>query len=278
MKRVLSLVLIIGGVILIAIPIVGKYRTKKLQQNMIKEFYANTELESNEILINPIENEKLNNIFQWGDEIDNQNHIMPIDINESVNEQAEDTQNIDDNTQNNAENNTEGNTESSSSDNNTNIIDNSNEDNNTNNSNNLKKKPKIKQKPKAIAVISINKIDVKLPVANGLDLETLKYAIGYMPSSGKFGEIGNAVLAGHRSHTYGVFFNRLDELEIGDEIVIDTDNKEYVYTVYEKKIVEPDDVSVMRGSSKFKVITLITCDPIIGATHRLIIHGVIKEK
>ncbi|MCT4597523.1 MAG: class D sortase [Vallitalea sp.] len=265
MRKVLSLVLIIVGVILISIPLIGRYRTKKLQQEMIQDFYAHSEPEANEEAIKLEENEILNDIFKWGDIEDNQSDITPIEVNTQINTQEE-TQEVLNNDSNDKTNNT------SSDDNNNNTNNNAA----TNNNSNLKKKPKIKQKPKAIAVIKIDKIDVNLPIASGIDIETLKYAIGYMPNSGEFGEIGNAVLAGHRSHTYGVFFNRLNELENGDKIVINTKDKEYVYTVYEKKIVEPNDLTVMRGSSKFKVITLITCDPVIGATHRLIVHGVIE--
>lgn len=266
MRQIISLVLIIGGVILIAIPFIGRYRTKQLQEEMLEEFYANAQLEQNNDLINSQSSSKLNDIFKWGDEEENQCNITPLEVNDDVVRQVEELNEAtaDNHSQNSDEN-------SHSEEENAN-----NSDTTNNNSSNLSKKPKIKQKPKAIAVIKIDKIGVNLPIANGIDLETLKYAIGYMPESGKLGEIGNAVLAGHRSHTYGVFFNRLNELEQGDKIVINTRDKEYVYTIYEKKIVEPDDISVMRGSSKFKVITLITCDPVIGATHRLIIHGVME--
>ncbi|MCT4544167.1 MAG: class D sortase [Vallitalea sp.] len=266
MRRVLSVVLIIGGMIFITIPFVGRYRTKKFQQKLLKELYL-FKVESNEDLINSHKNEKLDGIFRGGDKEENKGRISSIDRIENVNGQIE-TLAL--------------NTHSKISTDNSLIEDNNspnndqNKDNIHSNNSNLQKKTEIKQKPKAVAVIKIDKIDVNLPIANGIDLETLKYSIGYMPGSGKFGEIGNAVLAGHRSHTYGVFFNRLNELENDDKIIITIKDKEYVYTVYEKKIVEPDDISVMKGSSKYKVITLITCDPVIGATHRLIIHGVIK--
>lgn len=271
MRKVLSLVLIFVGIILICIPFVGRYRTKKIQQEMLQDFYEHSQLDANKEIVNLKENEILNNIFKWGDIENNQSDITPIEVNVQVNSQEEETQ--DGEAVHNESNVNSENTSSSDNNTNNNTLDKADT---TNNNSKLKKKTKIKQKPKAIAVIKIDKIDVNLPIANGIDLETLKYAIGYMPNSGKFGEIGNVVLAGHRSHTYGVFFNRLNELENGDKIVINTKDKEYVYTIYEKKIVEPDDLTVMRGSSKFKVITLITCDPVIGATHRLIIHGVIE--
>lgn len=267
MRRVISLLLIITGVVLIALPLIGKYRTHRLQETMLEEFYSDFQPQNEEELdISRQNNMVLNDIFSWGDKNENQDSIKPIEVNEqylndSDDEVTEET-NVDD-------------TDSNANDDSNNITTES--DVKDTEPEKKKDKPKPKPKPKAIAIIKIDKIGVHLPIANGIDHETLKYAIGHMPESGKFGEIGNSVLAGHRSHTYGVFFNRLNELEQGDKINIVTKEKEFIYTVYDKKIVEPDDVSVMRGSSKSKVITLITCDPVIGATHRLIIHGMIDN-
>ncbi|GMQ62414.1 class D sortase [Vallitalea maricola] len=267
MRRVISLLLIITGVILIALPLVGKYRTHRLQETMLEEFYSDFQPQNEEELdVSRQNNMVLNDIFSWGDKTENQESINPIEVNEqSLSDSDTDTEetNVND-------------TDSNANDDSNNITPESDVDESTE-PEKKKDKPKPKPKPKAIAIIKIDKIGVHLPIANGIDLETLKYAIGYMPESGEFGQIGNAVLAGHRSHTYGVFFNRLNELEQGDKINIVTKEKEFIYTVYDKKIVEPDDVSVMRGSSKSKVITLITCDPVIGATHRLIIHGMIDN-
>ncbi|GMQ57522.1 hypothetical protein AN1V17_19170 [Vallitalea sediminicola] len=269
MRRAISLLLIITGVVLIALPLIGKYRTKKMQETMLEEFYNDLQPQSaQELDISEQNNRVLNDIFEWGDKNENQESIIPIEV---------DKQSL-------VNNNTDSREESNIENTEINTNDDSIKDNNvtpessTDNSQDTEgKKEKPKPKPEAIAIIKIDKIGVHLPITNGIDLETLKYAIGYMPESGKFGQIGNAVLAGHRSHTYGVFFNRLNELAKGDKISIITKDNEYNYTVYDKKIVEPDDISVMRGSSKSKVITLITCDPVIGATHRLIIHGKIDN-
>ena len=85
------------------------------------------------------------------------------------------------------------------------------------------------------------------------------------------------MLTAHRSYTYGRFFNRLDEVKIGDEIVITTAGETYRYTVYNKVIVEPDDTSVTRGSKEEKILTLITCHPIHNATHRLVVQTKMSE-
>lgn len=135
----------------------------------------------------------------------------------------------------------------------------------------------VKKMPKAIGIVTIDKIKVNLPIAEGVTLDVLKFAIGHMPGTAELGEIGNTVLAGHRSHTFGSFFNRLDEVEIGDVIVLQKSDGTFVtYEVDHKVFVKPDDLSVLKGNATEKALTLITCHPEINPTSRLIIHA--REK
>jgi sortase A len=123
-----------------------------------------------------------------------------------------------------------------------------------------------------IGIITIPKINLEAAIGEGVDTETLKYAVGHFPGTPVPEKRGNFCIAGHRSYTYGEFFNRLDELQIGDEIVIKTESSQYKYKVYEKKIVEPSEISIL-DNTKSPIITLVTCTPIRIATHRLIIKG-----
>lgn len=139
-------------------------------------------------------------------------------------------------------------------------------------------KPKtLKKMPKPIGVITISSIDVKLPIAEGVDLETLKFAVGHMPGTAALGGVGNSVLAGHRSHTFGIFFNRLDEVIVGDQIIIEkADGSTTTYEVYKTLLVDPKDTSVLNTTSEHKVLTLITCHPEINPDSRLIVHAIEK--
>jgi len=132
-------------------------------------------------------------------------------------------------------------------------------------------------KQKVLGVIVIDKIKIKYPIVEGVEKENLRTAIGHIPGTAPLGEAGNCALAGHRSYTFGAYFNRLDELDVGDEITIKTKDKDYIYTVYEKQVVSPDDVSVIKGGKDDYILTLITCTPIYIATHRLIIHARLKN-
>lgn len=142
----------------------------------------------------------------------------------------------------------------------------------------LDKAGTIGEKLSVLGIIKIDRIDLKAPIAEGAQLDILKYAIGHISSTSKLNTIGNSVVAGHRSHSFGIYFNRLDEMKIGDEIVVETSEEKVTYVVYEILIVEPDDVSVLRSSSKYRVITLVTCDPVYNPTHRLIVHAIDKEQ
>ncbi len=55
-----------------------------------------------------------------------------------------------------------------------------------------------------------------------------------MENTGVLGETGNYAIAGHRNHTYGKNFNRLEELEQGDIIYASDNENQYKYTVVDK--------------------------------------------
>lgn len=129
----------------------------------------------------------------------------------------------------------------------------------------------------AIGLLTVNKIGLKIPVVEGVSQESLSIGAGHIPGTAHIGETGNVVLAGHRSYTFGIFFNRLDELEIGDEIDIKAGGSIYSYFVYNKKIVEPTDLSVLSGNNSERQLTLITCHPPTSSRYRLIIQARMNE-
>jgi sortase A len=133
---------------------------------------------------------------------------------------------------------------------------------------------KVEQpKVNPIGIINIKKINLSLPILPGATKENMKYAAVYMTETSPIGEIGNTAIAAHRARTKGRLFNRLNELAVGDEITLIKNKQKYIYTVYEVLVVEPTDVSVLNRNKKDRVLTLITCDPLVNPTHRLIIHA-----
>ncbi|WP_379158713.1 class D sortase [Paenibacillus sp. sgz5001063] len=126
---------------------------------------------------------------------------------------------------------------------------------------------------KITGIIRIDKINLKLPILEGATKANMKHAAAHMKETAAIGQVGNAAIAAHRSRTAGRLFNRLNEVEIGDTISVQTSEQDYRYVVYDISIVEPTDISVLNGQGKDKILTLITCDPLVNPTHRLIIHA-----
>lgn len=122
----------------------------------------------------------------------------------------------------------------------------------------------------------IPKINLSIFIGEGVEDNVLKYSAGHFPETVMPGEKGNTAFAGHRNHTYNSYFNRLNELSKGDEIIIETKNGEFTYIVTETKIVEPSEVSVLENTTD-ATITLVTCHPIRQNTQRLIVKGTLKN-
>ncbi|MGQ3481010.1 class D sortase [Paenibacillus sp. TY11] len=129
------------------------------------------------------------------------------------------------------------------------------------------------QEEAPIATIRIDRIGLKLPVLEGVTRDHMRYAAVHMSETATLGQVGNAAIAAHRSRTTGRLFNRLNEVKIGDQILIHTRGEKYVYEVYNISIVTPTNVSVLKSIKKQKLLTLITCDPLVNPTHRLIVHA-----
>lgn len=133
-------------------------------------------------------------------------------------------------------------------------------------------------KQTVLGIIQIKKIKVNVPVVEGVKASNLRAGVGHIPGTAALGSPGNSALAGHRSYTFGKFFNRLDELAVDDEIIITTKEEELRYKVFKKFVVKPDDVSILKGNKDETIITLITCTPIYVASHRLIVQAGLEER
>ncbi|WP_226536306.1 class D sortase [Fictibacillus halophilus] len=133
-------------------------------------------------------------------------------------------------------------------------------------------------KSSIIGKLSINKIDLTIPIMEGASQANLKVAAGHMKGTSPIGETGNAAIAAHRSYTYGKQFNRLPEVESGDLIQVETTQKILTYKITEKLLVLPTDLSVLQNNTNESIITLITCHPMKNPTHRYIVKAVLQKE
>ncbi len=139
---------------------------------------------------------------------------------------------------------------------------------------------KLPKEGSEIGILTIPRIEAELPVTAGVSEKQLKISEGWVMQTDMVGSVGNAVIAGHRSYTSGLHFNRLDELEAGDEILFTAaDGEAMRFIVEETLTVDPDDPAVFSLPQEGRAqLTLYTCTPIRKATHRLIVRALRLEE
>jgi sortase A len=128
------------------------------------------------------------------------------------------------------------------------------------------------------AIIRIPKIGVDKNVVEGVGVGDLKKGPGHYPETPLPGQKGNAAIAGHRT-TYGAPFNRVDELEPGDEIIVETVQGTFRYEVIDEDgdgdghtIVTPSQVEVLEDKGDNR-LTLTACHPKLSARQRIVIFA-----
>jgi sortase A len=128
----------------------------------------------------------------------------------------------------------------------------------------------------AVAHLRIPDIGVDKIVVEGVTLDDLKRGPGHYPDTPLPGQPGNAAIAGHRT-TYGAPFNRIDELEPGDEILVTTVQGAFRYEVSDQLIVSPDEVGVLDDFGDNRV-TLTACHPKYSARQRIIVVATLVDE
>ncbi len=147
--------------------------------------------------------------------------------------------------------------------------------------------------------ISIPSLDVNAPMIDpslGLDAlqaqdwneledqirESLLQGVVHYPGTADPGKKGNFFLTGHSSNVfweqsdYNTVFARLPKIEIGAEIVVTKNQREYTYVVTDKKEVSPKNVSVLAQGNDYEM-TLMTCTPVGTTLRRLIVTAKLKS-
>ncbi|RKD75985.1 sortase A [Sinobaca qinghaiensis] len=107
-----------------------------------------------------------------------------------------------------------------------------------------------------IGNLTMPAIDQTLPIIHGTDEDELSKGIGHFAGSVLPGENDNSVLSGHRD----TVFKELGQLEINDELIVETSAGTFTYEIREIKIVPSDDKTIITPSAS-PVLTVTTCYP-----------------
>lgn len=128
-----------------------------------------------------------------------------------------------------------------------------------------------------IAIINIPKVDIRYPVVEGTTADILKKSLGHFEGTALAGEVGNFCVAGHRNSSYAKYFNRLDEVNVGDEIIVETRTNKYTYIVNKTFKIHESETDVLDQTDE-KKITLITCTNGYKPKYRIVVQGILKEE
>lgn len=122
-----------------------------------------------------------------------------------------------------------------------------------------------------IGRIAIPAIGLDWDLGQGMTLTEIDRGPAHWPGTALPGELGNVVVAGHRT-TWGAPFRHLDALEPGNEIVFTTEAGESVYVVTETFVVEAEDVWIA-DQERAHMATLFACHPVGSAAQRIVIRA-----
>ena len=124
-------------------------------------------------------------------------------------------------------------------------------------------------------VVEITALNIKAPVLEGTDQQTIAKASGHFIGTGDFGK-GNYCIAAHSSPLYKEYFNALKDVENGMTITLyDQQKNRYEYTVSDSFFVRPDQTEVLNDFGDDR-ITLITCND--DGTQRLVVTGIYRNR
>jgi sortase A len=119
-----------------------------------------------------------------------------------------------------------------------------------------------------IGRVVISRLNLSEVVRQGVDSNTLKEAVGHVPSTAMPGQSGNFAIAAHRD----TLFRGLKDIKIGDLVTFESQTGSFQYQVLATRIVKPTNVSILRPDggglipeqvigTHPKLLTMITCYP-----------------
>jgi sortase A len=117
-----------------------------------------------------------------------------------------------------------------------------------------------------IGRVRIPELDLDTVLVEGTDAATLQKGPGRYPDTAVPGQGKTIGIAGHRT-TYLAPFRHIDDLEEGDEVVVEMPYATFTYEVEQIDIVEPTEVDIVDDVGYERVV-LTACHPLYSAAQR----------
>jgi sortase A len=108
-----------------------------------------------------------------------------------------------------------------------------------------------------LGILEVPKLQEKLPIVEGTDEEQLDKGVGHYIGTTLPDQNDQIVLSGHRD----TVFRRFDELAIGDHFIVNLEYGSFTYEIVSTKIVDADDLTVIKSTAPEEILTVTTCYP-----------------
>lgn len=114
-----------------------------------------------------------------------------------------------------------------------------------------------------VGYIEIDKMGIKLPIFLGANKENMKNGAAHLTKTSMpvGGNNTNTVIAAHRGYSYAAMFRNIEDLKIGDEVVLTNYWETLTYKVAETKVILPTEIREIFIQENRELLTLITCHP-----------------
>ena len=119
--------------------------------------------------------------------------------------------------------------------------------------------------------VRIPAIGASYVVVDGTDTASLRKGPGFYPQTPFPGVHGTVAIAGHRT-TYLAPFRRIDDLDRGDEVIVEMPYAKFTYEVERTRIVPPSALWVLRRAKTDRLV-LSACHPLYSAAQRIVVFA-----
>lgn len=129
--------------------------------------------------------------------------------------------------------------------------------------------PRAAEVTSQIGTIEIPKLGITKSLFEGVTLTTLDKGPGHWPGTAQPGQIGNVVVAGHRT-SHDKPFRNIDQLAPGDQVIFTMATGTFVYQVTGTTFVKPDALYIIDQTST-ATATLFACHPPGSTKQRIVV-------
>ena len=131
-----------------------------------------------------------------------------------------------------------------------------------------------------IGTVNIPSIDCSLPIYHSGEADMLTKGAVHLAGTAFpiGGESSYSIISAHTAYPGKIFFDRLTDVEIGDEFSITVLGDTLYYKCIDINVVLPSDTTHLGVEKGRDLVTLVTCTPYSVNTHRLLVTGERIEK